>query len=120
MNRTNKKRINLEDAYLDTLLRQEFDCTIPPSSELKNQLLVALQSRTLPLPHGLEGISLWWLPAASATIFTLAAVTVVTYFLSGSPFMIPLCAAMLLFCANTWLLTLIGLRLFNLKEAALI
>lgn len=120
MKHLNKGCINLEEKQIDALLRQALTCTEKPSSQLKKQLLGALQSGAANR-RGSRGISLWWLPAVSGTLFFLTVFAVAPFFLSCFPIIL-LCVriAALLFCADTWFATLIGLKLFDLREAALL
>lgn len=115
MNFQNKDDIKFEENNLDALLRQALACNEKPSPELKEQLISAFR----PSCHNSKGISLWWLSAVSGTIFCLAAFAVSPVILSCFPLML-LCvrAAALILCADTWAVTIIGLKIFNLKEAA--
>jgi hypothetical protein len=117
MNHSNKKRINMEESEFDAFLKQALSCSEKLSPQLKEQLFAAMRQQTAH-SHGLEGVSLWWLPATGSSVLTLAMFAVLPCFLAGSIFLTLLFVIMSIFCANTWLMTIIGLKLFNLKEVS--
>ena len=120
MNHTNNNIRRLSDKQLDTLLKTALECKEKPDMQLKNQLLAAFQRKTA-RRRSHKAISVWWLPPVAGTLFSVAVFAAAPVFLSCFPlFLICVRAAALFFCADTWLITLIALKLLNLKEAALI
>lgn len=112
----NKASYNKEEINLDTILRQTLECSEKPDTYTQAQLMAMLGGAKTITEE--KRISLWWLPAVTGTVLTAAVALPAAFIMRGSILGTLLCFAEIFFCANSWFLTFVGVKKFNLKEAA--